>query len=107
MFRQVFLTFHGERRGTAAPAALRPRRTPITVTRHIARPHLHDAPPAMALALVVLAIGSVLAGYVGWPHALGGHNLLGEWLHPSFTAHVEGARRVQRAGRRCPERPPE
>ena len=41
---------------------------------HGARPwrHLHDAPPAMAMALVVLAIGSVLAGYIGVPHALGG-----------------------------------
>ena len=28
----------------------------------------------MAFALIVLAIGSVLAGYIGVPHALGGHN---------------------------------
>ncbi len=47
--------------------------------------HLHDAPPAMALALIVLAIGSVAAGYVGVPHALGGHNALATWLEPSFT----------------------
>jgi NADH-quinone oxidoreductase subunit L len=40
----------------------------------------------MALALLVLAIGSVFAGYVGIPHALGGHNALGEWLSPSFHA---------------------
>ena len=40
----------------------------------------------MALALVVLAIGSVLAGYIGVPHALGGSNALGTWLAPSFTA---------------------
>ena len=39
----------------------------------------------MALALVVLAIGSVLAGYVGVPHALGGHNQLAVWLEPSFA----------------------
>ena len=43
----------------------------------------------MALALIVLAIGSVLGGYVGIPHALGGHNALGEWLAPSF--HAAGA----------------
>jgi NADH-quinone oxidoreductase subunit L len=36
----------------------------------------------MALALVVLAIGSVLAGYVGMP----GRSVIGEWLEPSFTA---------------------
>jgi NADH-quinone oxidoreductase subunit L len=40
----------------------------------------------MAFALIVLAIGSVVAGYVGIPHALGGHNLLSEWLAPSFQA---------------------
>jgi NADH-quinone oxidoreductase subunit L len=40
----------------------------------------------MALALIVLAIGSVAAGWMGIPHALGGHNTLGEWLHPAFEA---------------------
>ena len=36
----------------------------------------------MALALVVLAIGSVAAGYVGVP----GRNVLASWLEPSFEA---------------------
>ncbi len=40
----------------------------------------------MALALIVLAVGSVAAGYVGVPHALGGHNSLAEWLKPAFHA---------------------
>jgi NADH-quinone oxidoreductase subunit L len=40
----------------------------------------------MATALIVLALGSVLAGYVGIPHALGGHNSLGAWLEPAFNA---------------------
>ena len=71
MFRLVFLTFHGERRHSALSDA---------------SSHLHDAPPAMALALVVLALGSVLAGYVGVPHALGGQNQLAAWLAPSFAA---------------------
>jgi NADH-quinone oxidoreductase subunit L len=39
----------------------------------------------MAVPLVVLAIGSVLAGYVGVPHALGGHNEIEGFLHPSFA----------------------
>jgi NADH-quinone oxidoreductase subunit L len=68
MFRLVFLTFHGERRRV----------------EHAQHPHLHDAPAAMAFALVILALGSVLAGYIGVPHALGGHNTLGEWLAPAF-----------------------
>ena len=46
----------------------------------------------MAIALVVLAIGSVAAGFVGVPHALGGHNQIEEFLAPSFT--VAGAEAV-------------
>jgi NADH-quinone oxidoreductase subunit L len=50
--------------------------------------HLHDAPPAMAFALIVLAIGSVVAGIVGIPHALGGSNEIETFLEPSFEAHA-------------------
>ena len=32
----------------------------------------HEAPWSMAIPLIVLAVGSVFAGYVGVPHALGG-----------------------------------
>jgi NADH-quinone oxidoreductase subunit L len=54
----------------------------------------------MAFALIVLALGSVLAGYVGVPHALGGENRLATWLAPSFTADsrvamVQGAQAVE------------
>jgi NADH-quinone oxidoreductase subunit L len=45
----------------------------------------------MATALVVLAIGSILAGYVNIPHALGGHAALHEWLTPVFNATNCGA----------------
>jgi NADH-quinone oxidoreductase subunit L len=38
----------------------------------------------MALVLIVLAVGSILAGYIGLPHALGGHNALASWLEPAF-----------------------
>ena len=72
MFRLVFLTFYGERRED-------PHHAP-------SGSHIHDAPPAMALVLIVLAIGSAVAGYVGVPSVLGGQNRLGEWLEPSFQA---------------------
>jgi NADH-quinone oxidoreductase subunit L len=39
----------------------------------------------MALALIVLALGSIAAGYIGVPHALGGENRLATWLAPSFA----------------------
>src|SRR5687768_5547290 len=85
MFRLVFLTFHGERRHDA-PAPEHPEEEEPASHGHDAGSHLHDAPPAMALVLIVLAIGSVLAGYIGIPHALGGHNALATWLAPAFAA---------------------
>ena len=46
----------------------------------------------MAIALVVLAVGAVLAGYVGVPGVLGGENRLERFLEPSFVAApTEGA----------------
>src|SRR6266850_842552 len=87
MFRLVFLTFHGEPRHDApAQPDAHLSHQPAAVPSHSSH-HLHDAPPAMALALIVLALGSVLAGYLGVPEALGGGNALGTWLAPSFAAH--------------------
>jgi NADH-quinone oxidoreductase subunit L len=97
MFRLVFLTFHGERRRAVAGSEHPEEEEHGAHDRGYMAPaaHLHDAPAAMAFALVVLAVGSVLAGYIGVPHALGGHNTLGEWLAPSFAppggAHEAGA----------------
>ena len=71
MFRIVFLAFHGERAWPDASA-------------HHAPSHLHDAPPAMAIALIVLAAGSVVAGYAGWPSILGGGDWFARYLEPSF-----------------------
>jgi NADH-quinone oxidoreductase subunit L len=84
MFRLVFLTFFGERRRAAAHSE-----HPEEEEHGAHHGHLHDAPPAMAFVLIVLALGSVLAGYVGVPHALGGHNALGAWLAPAMRfGHV-------------------
>ncbi len=54
--------------------------------------HLHDAPPLMAVPLLLLAIGAVVAGYVGVPAVLGGSNRIEKFLEPSFT--VESAQSV-------------
>ncbi|MEZ5292236.1 MAG: NADH-quinone oxidoreductase subunit L [Vicinamibacterales bacterium] len=86
MFRLVFLTFHGERREAPAGHGHDAHGHAAPSGHHDHGGHVHDAPPAMALALIVLAVGSVFAGYVGVPHALGGHNSLAEWLRPSFAA---------------------
>jgi NADH-quinone oxidoreductase subunit L len=105
MFRLVFLAFHGERRHEA-PAPEHPEEeepaagaTPAGAAHgghgHAAAGHgghahgePHEAPWSMALPLVLLAVGSVLAGYVGVPHALGGSNRIETFLEPSFEAHA-------------------
>jgi NADH-quinone oxidoreductase subunit L len=53
--------------------------------------HLHDAPRSMAIALVVLAIGSVVAGYVNVPPAIGGSAFLEHFLEPSVQVPVNAA----------------
>jgi NADH-quinone oxidoreductase subunit L len=90
MFRLVFMTFHGERAPQPALAEAAHGHAPGS---HGGAPgHLHDAPRPMAIALVVLAVGAVLAGYVGVPGVLGGENRLERFLEPSFVAApTEGA----------------
>jgi NADH-quinone oxidoreductase subunit L len=83
MFRLVFLAFHGERREPVAHA------THDTHAAHAPHAsHLHDAPRAMAMPLIVLAIGSVLAGYLNVPAALGGTAFLEHFLEPSLHVPV-------------------
>ncbi|MDP2054022.1 MAG: NADH-quinone oxidoreductase subunit L [Acidobacteriota bacterium] len=91
MFRLVHLTFHGEERFGAAAAHAHGHddhgHAHQPDPAHQPHPaHLHDAPAPMAFALIVLAIGSILAGYTNIPHALGGHLALGTWLEPAFQA---------------------
>jgi len=86
MFRVVFLTFHGERTRTPDSGLAHDR------SAHGHANHLHDAPPAMALALIVLAVGSVFAGLVGVPQVLGGSNRIERFLEPSFEVHATAVR---------------
>ncbi|WP_407403195.1 NADH-quinone oxidoreductase subunit L [Chryseobacterium sp.] len=70
MFRLYYLTFHGEFRGTEEQ-------------KH----HLHESPTSMTLPLIVLAILSVVGGFINLPHFIGhGHYAkLMEWLKPVLT----------------------
>ncbi|AZA73048.1 NADH-quinone oxidoreductase subunit L [Chryseobacterium indoltheticum] len=70
MFRLYYLTFHGEFRGTQEQ-------------KH----HLHESPMNMTLPLIVLAILSVIGGFINLPHFIGhGHYAkLMEWLKPVLT----------------------
>jgi NADH-quinone oxidoreductase subunit L len=92
MFRLVFLTFHGERRAAPAQAGHGGHGHgghADDAHGHGSHGHgaPHEAPPSMAIPLIVLAIGSVVAGYVGIPHALGGHNAIEGFLEPAFEVH--------------------
>jgi NADH-quinone oxidoreductase subunit L len=111
MFRLVFLAFHGERRHGAPAAAHPEEEEPVAQAAHGAHAaptvgghghggpahgghgaHApHEAPWSMAIPLILLAIGSVVAGYVGVPHAIGGSNRIETFLEPSFEANREAA----------------
>ncbi len=74
MFRLYYLTFHGEERFDAH--------------HH----HPHESPLTMTFPLMVLALLSVVGGFLGVPEALGGHsipNLLEHWLEPVFKQGQE------------------
>jgi NADH-quinone oxidoreductase subunit L len=73
MFRLYIVTFTGSFRGT-----------------HDQEHHLHESPKAMTLPLIVLAVFSVIGGYVGVPEALGGHHWLAHFLSSSVK-HAEHA----------------
>ena len=67
MFRLFFLTFLGKSR----------------VDPQI-KDHIHEAPKAMTIPLIVLAFLSLIGGYVGVPHSLGGSNRFERFLSPVF-----------------------
>ncbi len=46
----------------------------------------HESPRVMTVPLMALAIGAMVAGFVGIPQALGGRNTIEHFLEPSFTA---------------------
>jgi NADH-quinone oxidoreductase subunit L len=68
MFRQLFMVFSGECRAD----------------EH-ARAHLHESPATMTVPLVVLAAGSIFAGWLGAPEYLW-ENRWDVWLAPVFGA---------------------
>lgn len=86
MFRMYFMTFEGEYRGDEATRA-----------------KIHESPDSMVIPMSVLAVLSVVAGYVGWPHlfvplmpeALQGGALfveswLGDVFHTTNTYRITG-----------------
>ena len=63
----------------------------------------HESPRPMTVPLMALAVGAIVAGFVGIPAALGGGNQIEHFLEPSFVA--SSAHHERR--RRRPTTPPE
>jgi NADH-quinone oxidoreductase subunit L len=72
MFRALFMTFFGQSR----------------VDEHVAH-HVHESPKIMTVPLMVLAVLSVIGGYIGVPHILGGANHIHEFLAPVLGGGAE------------------
>lgn len=71
MFRLLFITFAGKFRGT-----------------HEQEHHLHESPAAMTIPLVILAILSIIGGFVGIPDAIvKGGDRLAAYLSPVIAPH--------------------
>jgi len=66
MFRLLIVTFNGKFRGTEEQ-----------------KTHLHESPPAMTIVLIILAVLSVIGGFVGIPDAImKGGDKFSEFLSP-------------------------
>ena len=107
MFRLMSMTFFGDYRGPAWEAS--------GAAGHAAGAHdshgghgqwhgPHESPRTMTVPLMALAVGAIVAGFVGVPAALGGGNAIERFLEPSFTAHVTHGvgRQPRRSWRREP-----
>jgi NADH-quinone oxidoreductase subunit L len=85
MFRLYHMTFSGTFRGTEDQAH-----------------HLHESPRTMLVPLQVLAVGSILAGYLGFPAVLGERvgfpNVFERFLEPVFESAHETLPELFRAG---------
>jgi len=79
MFRQVYMTFFGEFRGT-----------------HDQEHHLHESPPAIAYVLVVLGVLSAVGGVVGIPGFIAPFKPFENFLEPVFSSAA--TRNVMEAG---------
>jgi len=75
MFRALFMTFFGESR-----------------VDHDVAHHIHESPKIMTVPLMVLAALSVIGGYIGVPHVLGGANHIHEFLAPVLGGGAEPAK---------------
>ena len=75
MFRLITLTFW----------------SPSRITSHEVDHHVHESPKSMTVPLIILAIASISAGWLGVPKALGGTNRFERFLEPVFVSETTEA----------------
>jgi NADH-quinone oxidoreductase subunit L len=56
---------------------------------HDVEHHIHESPSSMTMPLVVLAVCSLFAGLLGWPHSLGGSDRFASFLNPVFAREAQ------------------
>lgn len=77
MFRLFYLTFHGDARWE--------KKTPLSLGEGPGvRPH--ESPNSMTIPLILLAVLSVVGGFLGIPEIFGGSHWLKSFLQPVFEA---------------------
>jgi NADH-quinone oxidoreductase subunit L len=86
MFRLVSMTFFGPYRGPAWGEHESSHDDHGGGHGHGAWHGPHESPTAMTFPLMALAVGAIVAGFVGIPQAIGGGNTIERFLEPSFTA---------------------
>jgi NADH-quinone oxidoreductase subunit L len=86
MFRLVFLTFFGESR-----------------VAHDVEHHIHESPRSITVPLMILALLSVVGGWIGWPDSLGGSDHFAKFLDPVIARHAEVIAAVPEATQRGSE----
>ncbi|HET9400462.1 MAG TPA: NADH-quinone oxidoreductase subunit L [Candidatus Acidoferrales bacterium] len=72
MFRLVCMTFWGKSRAS-----------------HEVEHHIHESPKSMTIPLIVLAVFSIVGGWIGWPESLGGSDRFAHFLDPIIYHAVE------------------
>jgi NADH-quinone oxidoreductase subunit L len=87
MFRLWFKTFFGESRFDEHHAGEHAHDPGQAHDGH----GVHESPLVMTVPLMILALLSIIGGWVGVPHAMWGHDEIGAFLEPVFSNGVPAA----------------
>jgi NADH-quinone oxidoreductase subunit L len=89
MFRLWFMAFFGDFRGASREDA-----------EHAGHGHdqhgaahggMHESPKVILVPLAILAVLSIVGGWIGWPQMIGGNNRFDHFLAPALSLPIEQA----------------